>query len=441
MLIKRDGTCLRHVEKKINRLINSGKMVAISGAHGCGKTTLAKKIAKERGLEFVSLDDPAICKQARRDPKGLLESFDSTGVVIDEIQKAYPLGRRLGSHSRHHPRPDKFIITSPIKALTRPSVYPGSEMRRVELSPFSQSEIEGASSPGGFLDDALKGNLSADQPYEKSADLWGRIWRGGYPRSVLAKSHEESWQWRKNYENFLKNIYMKETFRIRSHDKFKKFLLYLAENYGDWFQPSTIARKLNTKTRTITHWMFCLREAYIIDWSHNNSMTIPRLSDPRAGDKVHFLDSGLLASLRGWSSLDTIIHPENRLALLRSFVYGELNKLIIHWGGFRHLDSYEHLGGAKVDFVFHVGSRIVGIDVKASSSLKSSDFEGLRSLKKEVDENPELDYELIYGVVFYAGEEVHCSGDGFYALPVGRLWAASQETSKELPILKEAAMA
>ena len=439
MLIKRDGTYLRHAEEDINDILDSGKMVAISGAHGCGKTTLAKKIAKERGLEFVSLDDPATYKQARRNPKGLLESLDSTGAVIDEIQKAHVLGEYLVEHLKPHP--NKFMVTSSIRELTRPFIDFGGKKRRVELSPFSQSEIEGASSPGGFLDDTLKGMLSEDQPCEKPVDLWSRIWRGGYPRSVLAQSSEESWLWRKNYEHLLKNIYMKETFKIRSHDKFKKFLLYLAENYGDWFQPSTIARKLNTKTRTITHWMFCLREAYIIDWSHNNSMTIPRLSDPRAGDKVHFLDSGLLASLRGWSSLDTIIHPENRLALLRSFVYGELNKLIIHWGGFRHLDSYEHLGGAKVDFVFHVGSRIVGVDVKASSSLKSSDFEGLRSLKKEVDENPELDYELIYGVVFYAGEEVHCSDEGFYGFPVGRLWAASQETSKELPILKEAAMA
>ena len=443
MLIKRDRIIPRHMEEHINDLTSYGKMVAITGARGCGKTTLAQKIAKERGMEFISLDDPATCRQARRNPEGLLKSVERTGTVIDEIEKAPRLGRYLRGYSKNHPKPEKFIMTSSIKQLTRPSIRYESRISRAELSTFSQSEIEGLSSPGGFLTNALEGHLSDDQPHEKSVDLWPRVWRGSYPRAVLAENSKESWQWLKGHENLLINRYMKDSFGIRSHDKFQKFLLYLAENSGHWFRPSTIARELGTKTRTIRHWLFFLREADIIDFFHNESMSKFPSSDPRRGGyKVHFLDSGLLASLCGWSSLDTIIHPENRLALLKSFVHGELRKLMIHLGGFSYLSSCEWNNGTKVEFVFNGGPGLVGIDVKASPSLTSSDFDGLRSLEKMTkDYYSEFHERLISGVVFYPGHEVHCSEDGFYGLPVGKLWAPSQEQSKKLPILKEAAMA
>ena len=448
-LIKQDGIRPRHLESDINRRINSKKMVAITGARGCGKTTLAQKIAKERGMEFISLDDPTTCNQALRNPEGLLKSVDSTGAVIDEVQKAPELGEYLASYSRYHPRPHRFMMTSSIKSLVRlpvnqPSIFSAGNITRVELSTFSQAEIEGSSSPYGFLEDALEGNLSLDQSYEKSVDLWPRIWRGCYPAAVLAKNPKESLRWLKDYENLLKNRYMRESFNIRSYDKFNKFLQYLAENSGNWFHLRTIAKKLNVKTRTVDNWMFFLREAYIIDWSRNESMSNFRSSDPRniyKGYKVYFLDSGLLASLRGWSSLEAILHPEHRLSMLKSFVYGELNKFTVRDGRISHVAGYEHSNGAKVEFLFQAASGTIGIDVKASPTLKSSDFEGLRCLKRQADEEPEFDEKIISGVIFYTGEETHCSDEGFYAFPVGMLWAYAREKSKEFPVLREAAMA
>ena len=441
MLVKRDGFIPRHAEKYINNAMNHEKMLAVSGAPGCGKSTLAKKIAEERGMEYVSLNDPITYKQARRDPKGFLENLAITGGVIDEIQKDLRLAKFLRGYLNVVPTPGRFMVTSPIRTLVRPSFYFGGEATRLELGTLFQSEIEGSSSPCSFLVDALEGKISPDDPCGRLVDLWPRILRGSYPRAVLAESIEESMTWLKSYKNRLKNSFMKETFMIRSHDKFKKFLLYLAENSGGWFCKSTIARKLNVKVKTLSHWMLCLHNADIITWVHNHTMSEFRSSDPRRGYKVHFLDSGLLASLRGWSNLDSIFDSAKRQSLLASFVHGELRKSMgVGSGllGLSTLNCYETNSGAKVDFVLNAGPGVVGVVVKASSALKSSDFEGLRSLKKEMEEYEDVcGGQLTSGVVFHAGEEIYCTDEGFYGLPVGMLWAPSQVKAEKIPAYSE----
>ena len=184
-------------------------------------------------------------------------------------------------------------------------------------------------------------------------------------------------------------------------------------------------------------------DAYVIDRTRNDTMSDFRSLDLRRGYKFHFLDSGLLASLRGCHSLDSILDPKNRRSLLRSFVYGELRKLMSDMWGLPYLRSYENSSGARVDFVLHTARGVVGVDVKtSSSSLKSSDFEGLRSLKKEMKEYySEFGDTLTCGVVFHTGEETYLSDEGFYGVPVGMLWAPLQVKAEEseLGVLREAA--
>ena len=59
---------------------------------------------------------------------------------------------------------------------------------------------------------------------------------------------------------------------------------------------------------------------------------------------------------------------------------------------------------------------IVGIDVKASSTVNSRDFKGLRYLSELLGDR------FLRGIVLYTGDQPVPFGSNLYALPVSTLW-------------------
>ena len=128
------------------------------------------------------------------------------------------------------------------------------------------------------------------------------------------------------------------------------------------------------------------------------------------------LGSGLLAALLG---IDAERIRANRSLLgpfLETFVYGELTKQA-GWSdqrlGFFHFRTKE---GREVDMVMEDGlSRIVGIEVKASATVRPSDFGGWHRLAEACGDR------FILGGVCYDGDTVVPFGE-LWAIPVSNLW-------------------
>ncbi|WP_331461725.1 DUF4143 domain-containing protein [Vineibacter terrae] len=97
--------------------------------------------------------------------------------------------------------------------------------------------------------------------------------------------------------------------------------------------------------------------------------------------KLHFLDSGLLATSRG-VTFERIRRDRSILgALLESFVFGEIMKLVT-WSDLRPTPyHFRDQDRNKVDIVLERDDgTIVGIEVKASITVRATDFAGLRKL-------------------------------------------------------------
>jgi predicted AAA+ superfamily ATPase len=117
----------------------------------------------------------------------------------------------------------------------------------------------------------------------------------------------------------------------------------------------------------------------LVPWSNN------RLNRLVKTPKLHFLDSGLLATLRE-DEADTLRDSKTRFgALLESFVVSELLKLA-SWSDRRlSFSHYRTRDRDEVDVIIEDRrGRIVGIEVKASATVKSDDFRGLRQLQDAV---------------------------------------------------------
>ena len=70
----------------------------------------------------------------------------------------------------------------------------------------------------------------------------------------------------------------------------------------------------------------------------------------------------------------------------------------------------------EVDIVIERGAAsIAGVEVKAAATVTSSDFRGLKKLKKATDDR------FASGVVLYDGEITSSFGDRMFAVPIRSL--------------------
>ena len=75
----------------------------------------------------------------------------------------------------------------------------------------------------------------------------------------------------------------------------------------------------------------------------------------------------------------------------------------------------------EVDIVLeNPAGEVVGIEVKASSTVKAHDFKGLKYLSDLLSER------FLRGVVIYTGDQPVPFGSNLYALPVSALWRTSE---------------
>ena len=429
----------RHASEDIDNALSFMNIVAITGAHGCGKTTLAKNMARKRGMKFVSLGDPSTYQRACNNPRHFISSLRSRGAVIDEIQRIPKLANALTLCTEENQRFAKFVITGSTHKFPLLLADLGTDVYRVELETFSQGEIKNLPLRADFLSALLKGETIDFDEHSYDSDIWPRVLRGGYPNAVLADNSTQSRLWLKNYKDLSIIKYIKDFYKIRKIKSFDNFILKLAKISGNPIKISKLAQDLGVSIQTINRWLWILDSMHITDrlysWTHPMLQNV--ISQP---PRIHFFDSGLLASLCGWENLDPILDREKRQPLLKSFVYGELRKSLNHLEGFPLLGSYKHQDGTEVDFIAHSSNLIVGIDVKASPSLKPSDFEGLKHLRKQI-RSSDLPYgeKLVCGVIFHTGKETQCFDGELYGVPVGKLWAHARSQQQELALREQQA--
>jgi len=75
----------RHSETTLTEALADTRVVLVTGARQCGKSTLLGLVAKGRDAEWRNLDAAATRQAAAADPDGFVDSAQL--MVIDEIQR------------------------------------------------------------------------------------------------------------------------------------------------------------------------------------------------------------------------------------------------------------------------------------------------------------------------------------------------------------------
>ena len=403
----------RHVQSKIAIALQDTRVVLIVGPRQAGKTTLAKLYATPE-RPYITLDDSATLLAARSDPTGFVRGLKQ--AVIDEVQRAPDLLLAIKESVDKDQAPGRFLLTGSTNLMAMPLVADSlaGRLEVITLLPFAQAELAGT--PGNLLDRLFDGaGLPAVHNPVVGDTLMERVLKGGYPEALRRPSASRRQAWLQDYVALILDRDVRDIAKIDQLDRLPRLLDVLAAHAGQLVNHSSYGAALGLSVPTAQKYVGILERLFLTrmlpPWSHN---AISRLTKT---PKLHFLDTGLLAALQGTDASQlqkdrTVVGP-----LLENFVVSEVLKLCT-WSDKRlRVSHFRTKEQDEVDIVLEDRrGRVIGIEVKASATVRPTDLRGLRQLQAAVGD------KFVQGLVLHDHDRITPFDEKLHAGPVSLLW-------------------
>lgn len=403
----------RFVERRVEEALGDTPVVLIVGPRRAGKTTLARKMAEE-GRTYITLDDRTVLDAALSDPNGFIRGLDR--AIIDEIQRAPDLLLAIKRSVDEDRRPGRFLLTGSANVMTLPRVADSlaGRIETIRMLPLARAEIAGTAPT--FLERLFEGRLEGERQAVIGDDLVRLALLGGFPEAIERESERRRQAWARSYLTSVLTRDLRDLAEIERLAELPKFVRLLAEYSGRLVNYSQFGSEIDVSHKTGQRYVSLLEQVFLVStlqpWYTNALKRIAKTP------KLHFLDSGLLAAVRGLS-FDRVRTDRSELgALLESFVFSEVLKLMTASDLPLVACHFRDRQMREVDIVLERDDgTIAGIDVKAAATVTSRDFAGLRTLAEACKER------FAGGVVLYDSADIVPFGDRLAAAPLSSLWA------------------
>lgn len=403
----------RLVERRAEEALADTPVVLIVGPRRAGKTTLARKMAEE-GRTYITLDDRTVLDAALSDPNGFIRGLDR--AIVDEIQRAPDLLLAIKRSVDEDRRPGRFLLTGSANVMTLPRVADSlaGRIETIRMLPLARAEIAGTAPT--FLERLFEGRLEGERKAVIGDDLVRLALLGGFPEAIERESERRRQAWARSYLTSVLPRDLRDIAEIERLAELPKFVRLLAEYSGRLVNYSQFGSEIDVSHKTGQRYVALLEQVFLVStlqpWYTNALKRIAKTP------KLHFLDSGLLAAVRGLS-FDRVRADRGELgALLESFVFSEVLKLMtvsdLRLAAYHFRDRQMR----EVDIVLERDNgTIAGIEVKAAATVTSGDFAGLRTLADACKER------FACGVVLYDSADFVPFGENLAAAPLSCLWA------------------
>jgi len=242
--------------------------------------------------------------------------------------------------------------------------------------------------------------------------------RGGFPETRELSIRQRNRQYQ-SYVDAVVDRDVADILRIRKTDALRRLIDQLAARTACETNTTTLSRLIGIERPTVDEYMDVLiRLSMIVKlpaWTSSESKR--DIKQP----KYHFADTGIAAALRQMTaeSFSFDADPGALGLMLESFVYSELQKSLPNQQNDFRLYHWRSANQKEIDILAESATRLVGIEIKASSTVTEEHLKNLRGFAKT---GPGKSKQFT-GIVFYFGEHKLTFGDGIFALPVSILWA------------------
>lgn len=329
-------------------------VIAVVGPRQAGKTTLVREAFPD--YAYFSLEDPDVLAMVRMDPRAFLEhNYNASGLIIDEFQN-YPelLSYMQGIVDRAR-RPGYFILTGSHNFLMNQAISQSLAGRVAVLTllPCSLKELGGA----GLL----------------LHDLNSAVFRGGYPSPNSGKLTPGEF-----YQHYTKTFVERDVRQlvnvVNLHD-FQRFMQLCAGRIGQLLNVSSLADDCGISVPTVNAWLSILQASYVIFLvqPHFKNFSKRLIKSP----KLYFYDTGLACWLLKISHHEQLMQHYLRGSLVESLMLAEIMKQFYHRVQEPSVYFWRDSHGHELDCLLDYGTKLVPIEIKASTTIQPRLFEGL----------------------------------------------------------------
>jgi len=314
-------------------------IVAILGPRQCGKTTLAREFGEGRKATYFDLESQPDL-QRLQNPELVLGSLKGV-VILDEIQRMPVLFSTLRVLVDRPENSARFLIlgsASPDLVKNVSETLAG-RVEFIELAGFNIREV--------------------------GPDSWQTLWlRGGFPRSFLADSHDDSLAWREGFiHTFLERDIPQLGITIPSA-AMRRFWTMLANYHGQIWNASELSRSMSLTDKTVRSYLDILSGTFMVrqlqPWHENIGKR--QVKSP----KIFLMDSGILHALLNIGDNHSLYgHPKVGASwegfALHQFIQTARPSQAYFWSTY---------SGAELDLFFLHRGRRFGIECKFSEAPK-----------------------------------------------------------------------
>jgi hypothetical protein len=325
-----------HLER-LATAVRRSPVTALLGPRQCGKTTLARLFARDRSASFYDLESQPDLRRLQNPELAL--GAERGLVVLDEVQARPDLFSVLRVLADRPRSPTRFLVLG----SASPDIVKGAaetlagRVEFVELGGFDLGETGGAS--------------------------WERLWlRGGFPRSWLARTGQDSLAWREGLiRTFLERDVPQLGINIPAA-AMRRFWTMLAHYHGQTWNASAIASSMGLSDKTVRSYLDILTGTFMVrqlqPWHENLGKR--QVKAP----KVYIRDSGLLHSLLEIADRRALLGNPRAGASFEGFAIEQVLRAVSP----RQAFFWATHGGGEIDLVFVSDRRRHGIEIKFSEA-------------------------------------------------------------------------
>ena len=374
----------------VRTALGRARAVVLSGPRQSGKSTIAQTLLSRASANYFDLENPLHAGRLAQ-PVDTLSRLDGL-VVIDEVQRRpalFPVLRVLIDRSN---APGQYLLLgSASPALLRQA---GESLlgriETIEVSGFNVAEIAADAS-----------SLTASYDGAAATRLW---LRGGFPRSYLAASDEDSLAWRASAIASHVEVDLPRFGVNIAAPAMLRFWRMLAHYHGQVWNAARPASSLGVSETTVRRYLDTLTQTLMVRqlqaWHANLGKR--QVKSP----KIYFRDTGLLHALMGVNDLPSLLAHPHCGASWEGFALEQVLRIAkpdeaYFWATHQ---------GAELDLLLLRGQQRIGVEFKRADAPRVTP-----SMRIAADD---LKLDKLY--VVYPGEQRFMLADAIEAVP---LWA------------------
>lgn len=409
----------RNVEFKVTEALSDTPVVVIVGPRQCGKTTLAKQIVERHTSPdwlYVTLDDKAQADFANDDPIGFVRNLAARHVVIDEIQRAPELFLAIKQSIDEDRRSGRFLLTGSANAMMLPKLSDSlaGRIEVITLLPLSYCETVGASPT--FFKAVLAGLPPQAEQTRIRSLLIDDILHGGFPEPRERSSAARRNAWFNQYIDTITKKDLKDLGQIEYLHEMPRLIQAMSQQVANLTNYTELAGEIGITRPTAIKYLSLLKILFIFDelpaWHKNEAKRLVKTP------KMHMVDTGLLCSLKKITQDKIKKNPQLLGPLLENYVVCELRRQATWLEEALYFYHYRDKDKIEVDVVIeNVIGDVIGIEVKASATVKKQDAKGLERLRMNAKN------KFLIGILLYDGDHQIKFDENIYAIPIGALWS------------------